>query len=125
VVRQHCAASLCGTSHLDRQPGIVGLAFEVPEAAGPPTKAWDGLLDPVGTYRPVAADVPPGRQQVVPGQPGPVQSPARKGIRKHIHRYRADQVGGQPEQSPAFPQGLMDQAEIAMLEVPETAVDQS
>ena len=84
----------------------------------------DGLADLPGADRPVVADVPARRQQLVPGQPDPVRGPAAQVAGQHVHRHRPDQVRRQPEQDAPLPQRLPDQAELAMLQVAQAAVHQ-
>ena len=70
------------------------------------------------------AHVPARGQHVVGGQPEPVPGPAAQVVGQHVHGHRPDQVRRQPEQDPALPQRLADQAELPVLQVPQTPVHQ-
>jgi hypothetical protein len=66
---------------------------------------------------------PRGRHHVVHVQadahqevrPGPVEG-------GHDHFQRRDQVGREPDQKPALEQGLTDESEVELLQVPQTPV---
>ena len=124
VVGQPGAEGMRGPGHLDGQPGVVHLALEVPEAARPSAQAGDGRQDLRAADRPVVADVPARRQQLVPGQPDPVSGPVTQVVGQHVHRYRPDQVRRQPEQGAPLPQRLPHQAELTMFQVPQAPVHQ-
>ena len=122
----------CGADDRQRQPGVVGGGVEVEVGRRQPLTRHRGQVGErgVGLEAPVPLADPPAAGQVV--HPHRRAEPAGDLARDDAvlgehgdhERQDANEVGCVPEQSVPFVQGLVDETDVAVLEVPQTAVDE-
>ena len=116
-----------GAGHRQRQPGVVDVGVVVQVGPGEPSgpqggHAGEGVVG--GDLLVDVADAEPAGQVVGPegGADAPRRGPAA--VDGEHERHPPDQVGGVPEQPLALGQGLGDEPELPLVEVPQAAVDQ-
>ena len=118
-----------GPRHGDRVPGVVHLRVVVDHRAGQPVGAQRGRAAQRAARAevPVVRDRAPGAlHRVIDHQAGAHVRPLHDlPVQRIEERHRPDQVRREPgDEQVAFPQRLPHQLEVALLQVPQAAVDQ-
>ena len=89
-------------------------------------QAGDCIESVAGGQPAVEAAVPGRSEQVVHRESGPVERRRPEAAVYREHKgLQPDEVGGDPKQPGSFAQGLSHEADLKLLEVAKTAVDQS
>ena len=116
-----------GAGHRQRQPGVVDVGVVVQVGPGELSgtqggHAGEGVVG--GDLLVDVADAEPAGQVVGPEGGAHAPRRGRPAVDGEHERHPPDQVGGVPEQPLALGQGLGDEAELPLVEVPQPAVDQ-